>query len=230
MILEHTKFSDKAINFFRSLELPENIPSDVSVIDPYSNSDAQACMERFFTKFFSDGKRRVFVLGINPGRFGSGVTGIPFTDPVMLEESCKIKNNLDKRKELSSQFIYTFINKWGGPRDFYDQFFLSAVSPFGFIRNGVNCNYYDSDSFFSMIKPFIIKTLRDQIDIGARLDNVIILGSGENTKAFKELNDEHNFFENVYSLEHPRYVFQYKRKELEKYLEKYKKVFLDALS
>ena len=50
--------------------------------------------------------QRHLLLGINPGRFGGGVTGIPFTDPIRLQNVCGIENNFEKKQELSSVFIY----------------------------------------------------------------------------------------------------------------------------
>ena len=95
------------------------------------------------------------MLGINPGRFGAGVTGITFTDPVRLEKECGIPNNFDKRQELSSVFIYDFIAAWGGAEAFYSRFFLSAVFPLGFTREGRNLNYYDD--------PQLMGRLRDRL-------------------------------------------------------------------
>ena len=37
----------------------------------------------------------------------------------------------------------------------------------------------------------------------------------------KELNKEHNFFKEIYPLEHPRYIMQYKTKQKEEYVKKF---------
>jgi hypothetical protein len=39
----------------------------------------------FYQKYYADNKKRSLIIGINPGRFGAGVTGIPFTDPIRLK-------------------------------------------------------------------------------------------------------------------------------------------------
>ena len=88
----------------------------------------------FYTKYYSDNNKRILLLGINPGRFGGGVTGIPFTDPVRLEKVCGIKNDFQKKQELSSVFIYEMIEAYGGAEKFYKQFYISAVSPLGFVK------------------------------------------------------------------------------------------------
>lgn len=222
-------FSNKVINFYQSINPPEIYRSDVEVIRSYLLPEVKINVNRFYNKFFSDNNNRVFVFGINPGRFGSGITGIPFTDPVALEKYCGIKNSFKKRRELSSEFIYSFIENWGGIRAFYNNFFLTAVSPIGFIHDGVNYNYYDSSEFFLMIKPFIADTINSQIKFGARRKTAIILGTGENQKYFNLLNQEYGFFDNVFAVEHPRFIMQYQRKNLSTYLKKYNDVFSRAL-
>lgn len=227
MIKQNT-FGQRVAHFYNSLSVPENIPDNISAIHPRSEFSARPYVDLFFEKFFNDNKKRVFVLGINPGRFGSGVTGIPFTDPISLEKDCGIENFLQKRRELSSEFVYNFISVWGGAEKFYNDFFLTAISPIGFTSGGKNYNYYDDPSFLKIIKPFILRTLRQQIDFGAK-QTAIIFGTGKNAKIFSELNSGLNFFDNVYTLEHPRYIMQYKRKDKNEYVEKYMETFKKAL-
>ena len=71
---------------------------------------------------------------------GAGVTGIPFTDPLCLEQNCGIQNPFDKRPELSSDFIYRFISAYGSAESFYSKFLISSLCPLGFVRNGKNLN------------------------------------------------------------------------------------------
>lgn len=223
-------FGESASRFYRTIVPPRNLPRDVRVINPQKSAEIMEYTERFFTKYFHDRKNRVFVFGINPGRFGSGMTGIPFTDPVALEESCGIANTLEKRRELSSRFVYEFIGRWGGVRSFYKNFFLTAVSPIGFVRDGMNHNYYDDPKLLSAAKPFIVNSIRKQLAFGARRGVAIVLGTGKNQRIFNELNVEGGFFKKVYALEHPRYVIQYKRKRIGKYLAKYREIFSEALA
>lgn len=221
-------FAKKASLFYTGLREPDNLPSRVEVVHPYKHEYVRDYVELFLNRFFSDTRKRVFVLGINPGRFGSGMTGVPFTDPIALEKFCGINNVFLKRREPSSEFIYTFINDWGGANAFYHDFFLSAVSPIGFIRDGANYNYYDDRDLLRIAKPFIVRTLQQQCSFGAR-DTAILLGIGKNQKKFTELNSEFRFFKRVLALEHPRFIMQYQRKNLKNYLEKYHQVFSQAL-
>lgn len=221
-------FGERVIRFFESLHLPKNLPHDVEVVYPYKHADVQQAVKDFYRTFFNDKKQRVFVLGINPGRFGSGMTGVPFTDPVALASNCGIGNSFKKRRELSSEFVYKCIDAYGGPKMFYTDFFVSAISPIGFVRDGKNYNYYDDSHVCDMLHPFIIETLREQISFGAK-PTVILLGTGKNQKYFTEINSKHNFFDTVLAVEHPRYIMQYKRKNVNAYVQKYMGVFSQAL-
>jgi len=221
-------FGEQAVRFFDSLQKPKSWSSSLEVVCPYDNIDVRRVVKEFYSTFFKDNKKRVFVLGINPGRFGSGVTGIPFTDPVALEDMCGIKNSFNKKRELSSEFVYKFIETYGGSEKFYGDFFLSAISPLGFVRDGKNYNYYDDSVLYETLQPFIIRTLREQILFGAK-STVILFGTGKNQKFFTTLNDKYHFFDRIFALEHPRYIMQYKRKHIDVYLKKYMEVFSQAL-
>lgn len=107
-------FSTKAIKYFCGLEAPKLNSLDVKIINPYNGAEVNQAVKKFYTKFYSDENDRLFMIGINPGRFGGGLTGISFTDPVALREQCGIENNLGNRKELSSKFVYSVAEKYGG--------------------------------------------------------------------------------------------------------------------
>ena len=157
-------FVDKALKFFLNQKLPEKLPDQVSVMNPYDSENTVLLVKRFFKKFYSDNNKRTFIVGINPGRFGGGITGIAFTDPVNLEEKCGIKNNLDKKQELSSRFVYNLIDEFGGSEKFYSKFFISAIYPLALIKDNKNYNYYDSKKVYSALKPQILKTFQQQIE------------------------------------------------------------------
>ena len=81
------KTSDKIIKFFFNLNKLET-PSSIEVLDPYSSKETKKIVSEFYSKFYSDNNNRIICFGINPGRFGGGITGIPFTDPYFLEKNC----------------------------------------------------------------------------------------------------------------------------------------------
>jgi hypothetical protein len=58
----------------------------------------------------------------------------------------------------------------------YKDFFFTAVSPLGFVKNGVNFNYYDHPTFLEMIKPFLVESIRSQLALGGSNKIAIVLG------------------------------------------------------
>ena len=219
----------KIIKFNESLKLTTPLPEGVQVMNPFAGITTRTLSEQFYLKYYNDTHHRVILLGINPGRFGAGVTGIPFTDPIRLEEKCGIPNNLEKKPELSSQFVYRMIDTFGGVEKFFSRFLVSAVSPLGFIKNGKNLNYYDSKILQQKLEPFIIGTLKQQIDFGIKTDVAICLGEGKNYRYLSQLNDTHHFFREIIPLSHPRYIMQYKRKYLDHYISRYLEVLENTL-
>jgi len=214
-------FAAKAISFFTSLNL--KLPSSLhtQVLNPYQNPETLECVRKFFTKYFNDHRSRIFIFGINPGRFGGGLTGISFTDPVALRVKCRIRNSLGNKKELSSEFIYKVIDEFGGAKNFYKHFFISAICPLGFMKGNLNYNYYDDRKLQKAVTPFIKETFLQQIEIGARNDALVVVGAGKNKKFIEELNREVGFFKKIISLDHPRFIMQYRRKKLGEYVKRY---------
>lgn len=213
-------FADKAIKYFLSLQKPHGLAKDIGIMNPYRHQDVQHVVKNFYRGFFNDNKQRLLVLGINPGRFGGGLTGIAFTDPVVLKEACGIKNNLGNKKELSSKFIYKMISDYGGAKKFYSNIFISALYPFALIKDGKNHNYYDTKALYITLRNEIVKSVSSQLEFGCRKDYVIILGK-KNAHYFSSLNTEYNFCKEVIVLEHPRYIMQYKLRFVNKYIGKY---------
>lgn len=217
-------FADRAIHFYKDLRINTSLPAGSEILNPYENPAVKDIVTSFFTRFYDDQQDRVILLGINPGRFGAGITGITFTDPIRLEEDCQIPNGFEKRAELSSRFIYEVISSYGGCQAFYQRFFLSAVSPLGFVRDGKNLNYYDDRELEAALGKFIESSLRDQIDLGIRKEKAICLGEGKNMKYLEKLNKKLDLFGEIISLPHPRWVMQYRFKRKEEFIEKYLEV------
>ena len=213
-------FSTKAVKYFSSIKTPRLNLRGVDLVNPYENNQVKAVVQSFFTKFYSNGNERLFFLGINPGRFGGGLTGIAFTDPVALRDHCKIDNNIGDRKELSSKFIYAVAKNFGGVEKFFSEVFLTALYPFAITKNGKNYNYYDDKSLAEKLRSEIIRNIKVQIGFGARKDFAVLLGK-KNADFFKKINDNHAFFKNIIVLEHPRYIMQYRFKQVDKYIDKY---------
>jgi len=215
-----TTFADKAIKYFLSLTPPKYLPKSTYLMNPFDKGEVKKIVTRFYKKFYNDSNHRVYIIGINPGRFGGGLTGISFTDPIALKEECGIDNNLGKQKELSSKFIYKFINAYSGPAKFYSKCFITALYPLAIIKDGKNFNYYDTASLFKTLKPRIVESLREQVKLGAKREFAICLGK-KNAKYLNEINDEHSFFKEIRILDHPRYIMQYRLKRVDNYIGQY---------
>lgn len=208
-------FGERVINYYGNLKIVNPLPEGVEVLNPYGEKEVMDACKMFYSKYFDDNKGRVFIVGINPGRFGAGITGIPFTDPVVLENECGISNSFPKRKELSSEFIYRLINRMGGPDHFYKHFYIGSVSSLGFMKNNKNYNYYDSKELIVALKPTIVSNLVDQIGLGITSRKCFCLGQGKNYEYLKMLNLELKLFDTIIPLPHPRWVMQYRRKQID---------------
>jgi len=214
--------AEQILHFLFTIDLNINLPRNVEVMDVYKDEEVQTTCQKFYSKYYNDHQPRTLMLGINPGRYGGGITGIPFTDPINLEKFCNIQNNWKKQQELSSLFIYEMIEAYGGPELFYQQFYISAVSPLGFVKEGKNLNYYDDKLLLKRIEPLIIKWLQQQIQFGLNTTICFCIGEGENFKYLNKLNDQHQFFQQIKSLPHPRFIMQYRLKKKQEYIQLYK--------
>jgi hypothetical protein len=214
-------FAERAISFYGGLAIREELPEGVEVMNPYRRPGVMSVVRDFFRKFYADDRERVMLLGINPGRFGAGVTGITFTDPIRLENDCGIRNAFEKRPELSSVFIYDLIRASGGVDEFFSRYFLSAVSPLGFTRSGKNLNYYDERSLEKALGGFILGTLQKQAGLGVRCETVVCLGEGSNFGYLQKLNDRVRLFGAIHSLPHPRWIMQYRFRRKDEFMREY---------
>ena len=221
-------FAGRLIRFYRELDPNLKLTEGVSVINPFADERVWPAFEKFCNKYYSSRTERIIILGINPGRFGAGLTGIPFTDPYHLDAECGIKNEFDKRKELSSIVIHDLINLMGGAHEFYDKFYISSVSPFGFLKDGKNYNYYDDPELFDNLKEFIVASIEKQMDLPCSDQIAFSLGRGKNYKYLSELNDEYKWFKKVIALAHPRWMIQYQRKNYDKLLSEMAQILAKA--
>lgn len=214
-------YSEKILGLLATLEIKEKLPVGIEVLNPYREAQTFELCERFYKKYYCDDHQRHLILGINPGRMGGGLTGIPFTDPNKLQDFCGIPNTFPKRSELSADFIYQVINTFGGLENFFGEFYVSSVSPLGFTLEGKNANYYDMPKLQSGLRPFIIDCMKKQLAFGLNTDVCFILGEGKNFDYVQKLNQEFKFFKRLVPLPHPRFIMQYKRKKMMEYVQQY---------
>lgn len=226
-----TSFAERIISFLAGLDFRGALPDGVSIMNPYrDNPEVFATAAKFYRKYYDDNRQRRLILGINPGRFGAGVTGIPFTDTIRLQKICGLSVPGLRTHETSSVFIYEMIDKYGGPEKFYADFFISAVCPLGFTaksRTGreVNYNYYDSRKLTDTVHGFIVESLREQLKFGLRNDVCFCLGTGKNYSFLSKLNADYGYFGKIEPLEHPRYIMQYRSGKKQHYINLYLRKF-----
>lgn len=219
-------FSEHILRYYQKLEAPNGLPPDVEVMNPYANAVAFELASRFYQKYYHDENQRHILFGINPGRFGAGITGVPFTDPIRLVDVCNIENELEKRSELSSRFMYDMMEAFGGVEAFYDRFYISAVSPLGYTRSGVNLNYYDIRHFKSLFEVYAVREIEKQLAFNISRKTAFSIGKGKNIEFLLWINKKYQFFEEIIPLPHPRWVMQYRLKTKEDYIAEY----LEALN
>lgn len=213
--------AETLLELFTNLEIKTDLPEGVEVLDPYKTKEVIEINRSFYKKYYNDTNSRILLLGINPGRFGAGITGIAFTDPISLETNLGIKNSFDKKAELSASFIHEVIKAYGGPAAFFSKFLLSAVSPLGYVKDRININYYDLKSLEKSTAEFIKTTLVKQFELTGKIKQCVCIGQGKNLKYLEALNKELKLFDIIHKVGHPRWVMQYKRKELDKHISSY---------
>lgn len=224
-------FAQKIIKFNSQLEFNGDLPEGIRVMNPFKeNKDAAEISKQFYLKFYNDINKRHLILGINPGRFGAGVTGIPFTDTKRLKENCGFDFPGANTHEPSATFIYDMIKAYGGVEKFYSTFYIHSAFPLGFTAinekgKEVNYNYYDSKELSDAVYDAIIENIKTQIKMGVATDVCFCFGTGKNEKFLKKINEKFHFFEKIIALEHPRYIMQYKYHSRENYIEKYLEAF-----
>ncbi len=221
-------FADKVIRFITALSYTgKPLPPGIRIMNPYREFEGTMDIATaFYRKYYNDNEPRSIILGINPGRFGAGVTGIPFTDSKRLISECNIPYSGKATHEPSSVFVYEMIHAFGGVEAFYKKFYINSLCPLGFTKEDKegkekNYNYYDSKELMAAVRDFIIDNIRKQVALGVRADTCFCFGTGKNETYLRKLNDEYKFFEKIIALEHPRFIVQYKSASKQFYIDKY---------
>lgn len=224
-------FGEKVNSFNKHIAFKGTLPPGVSIMNPFrENKEALNISAKFYKKFYDDNNPRHIILGINPGRFGAGVTGVPFTDTKRLFDECGLEFSGKPTHEPSATFIYEVIRAYGGTKRFYGNFYIQSICPLGFTTTNdknkqVNYNYYDSKELTESVYDFMIKNIRKQIKLGINTNVGFCFGTGKNEKFLQKLNEEYRFFKKIIALEHPRFIMQYKFKTKHLYVEKYLNAF-----
>ncbi len=215
-------FGEKVLAFNRwVVRSRPDLPRGTSYLLTFDDEEVKRVTGAFYARYYDDERNRCFLFGINPGRLGAGITGIPFTDPVRLANDCGIPHAWPLKPELSADFMYRMISYIGGVQDFYRRFFVTSVCPLGLLKGEKNLNYYDEVALYKRLEPFIVKSVEKQLEFGCHSQRAWVIGEGKNMEVFAALNDRYGWFQELVGLPHPRFIMQYKRKQLTEHLSRY---------
>ncbi|AYA36270.1 DUF4918 family protein [Hymenobacter oligotrophus] len=223
-------FGSRLTTFLTGFPAAPPLPGGVVAYNPYQAPPAAELLRSFGQRYYANNHPRVALLGINPGRFGAGTTGVAFTDPAALQLHCGVANSLPHRAELSSQFVYQLVAALGGAAEFYRHFYLGSLYPLVLCRTAkitittmrppLHYNYYDASAVTNALWPHLQLAFQQQFDLGLRRDVAISLGR-RNGEYFQRLNQELQLFERVLVFDHPRYLMQYKRRAVPEFVARY---------
>ena len=222
--------AQRILNFYKHFNIAIPLPKDIAVLDPFHHSPAAyKATTLFFEKFYKDQQKRFMLIGINPGRLGSGFTGIPFTDSIRLRAHCKLPFEGPDQGETSSAFMYSVIEQMGGAKAFFADFYFSSVCPQGFIKRNakghwVNYNYYEDPQFLKRLYPSLVEALQQQKAFGMH-PTAVCIGQGKNFQILHKINQEFKLFKQLIPMEHPRFIMQYKSAQKSAYIQKYVETF-----
>ena len=211
-------------SFYENLDNRPSLPRPVEWLYPQVDESVRKIVSTFAEKFYCDGQTRRLLLGINPGRFGAGVTGVNFTAPRQLKEFCGLDHSFKDQSELSAEFIYAMIAAYGGASKFYSDYFIGSVCPLGLTRKGKNLNYYDDRGVLEKLEPFIIENLQKLVDFNVDRNLCFSIGGEKNYKYLLSLNKKFGWFKDIQPLPHPRFIMQYRRTQIQQYIEQYLEV------
>jgi hypothetical protein len=102
---------------------------DIEIIR--KNDDALKNQILFDETYYHEGFPKIVLCGINPGRLGAGITGIPFVDPPTLAKRLP-DNNIKGEEENSAKFFNEIIDDHFGVDKFYKHFYVTNFSWVGF--------------------------------------------------------------------------------------------------
>ena len=181
-------FAEKVMAFNKQLDFNIALPPGIRMMNPFKeNKSTLETANAFYKKYYNDFNKRHIIFGINPGRFGGGVTGIPFTDSKRLNNVCGIAYTGKQTHEPSSVFVYDMIEAFGGAQSFYNRFYINSLCPLGFTSMNdegkeVNYNYYDNADLTATMLEFIIENIQKQIALGVHTDVCYCFGTGKNER------------------------------------------------
>ncbi len=114
----------------------------------------------FHKKYIQPNSPKIVMCGINPGRKGAGITGIPFIDTYSLSKM--LPDIINPKSEKSAKFFFSIIEEFGIDK-FYKNIHFTNMSWLGFYKldNGINVNY---NSLSEEIQNYLIDKFVEEMD------------------------------------------------------------------
>jgi len=180
---------------------------------------------KFDNYYINKNKPKIVLCGLNPGRLGAGLTGIPFIDFNSLSQMLPNIERFDK--ENSANFIFKIIQRFGFEY-FYEKFYITNISKYGYykIGSGKNINYPDLPI---QVQDWLYEKFIDEMK--SLNPDVIIPLSESVENSLKKLKSQGSLpYQIGERLNHPSWVMTYKKKEMDIWLDKYEKRLIDTLN
>ncbi|MCE5361045.1 uracil-DNA glycosylase family protein [Candidatus Igneacidithiobacillus taiwanensis] len=175
-------------------------------------------LEAFWQHYVPDPLPQTVILGLNPGRFGAGQTGIPFVDfrslSALLPEASLPKQD----SEPSATFFHRVVQHIGAEK-FYRMFYVSNVSAVGYLRDGKNCNYPDLPE---LARPTVARNFAEEMGL-LRPKRIIALGREVEASAQALFPDGSV---RISHLPHPSWIMTYRLREAQSWVRRYAQMLL----
>lgn len=211
-----------------------DLPANFRILNPFNGEQKESIKKvttSFYQHYYHDNHTRRMILGSSPARKGSAITGVPFEDASHLHKETGILIENFHINRSSGNFLYEVIEHYGGTKKFYTDFYMNFVCPLGIVRTKekgkeINCNYYENKRLKTALTPFIIDSIRKQLEFNIDASVCYCIGSGENYAFLAKINEEYHFFDQIIPLEHPRFITQYNADKKDYFMDKYLKALV----
>lgn len=132
-------------------EAVEHLRFEAPVTHVYNPLRYAARPHRTYIKNFANSKKKILVLGMNPGPFGMAQTGVPFGEVAAVRDWMKISDSVGKperehpkklvtgfackRSEVSGRRLWGAIaDHWNTPKCFFREHFVANYCPLLFLE------------------------------------------------------------------------------------------------
>ena len=171
---------------------------------------------KYYERYVSEKPNKIVLCGLNPGRFGAGLTGVPFIDFKSLSEMIP---EVDRQEtENSAQFFFEVIKKIGVEK-FYENCYVTNVSKFGYSRksSSKNVNYPELPE---IAQNWLFQKFIDEMNLIKPKLIIPLSKNVEGTLKMLSQNQQLNFKIGD-RLNHPSWIMIYRQKDENKWIKKY---------